>query len=121
MPTITPNPKSQAQFAWASFAAYLEVEIKGTESERREIDGHAGQGRVVKFFQGRGTQGTLSIRKINGDTYKATIQRPAGRGGIAIGTKNVERVYLFTSPEDVYAYVDQFDHKAPATLEVEQA
>ena len=120
MTIITPNPKPRSDLGWASFAALLEVQVKHMDpGAKREVDGHFGEGRTVKFFTGvKCPQGTLSVRAISPGVWKFTIVRPAGRGGIAPGTKQVERVYMVASPDDVYAYVDQFDPRNPVGLEV---
>ena len=120
MPTITPNPKPRKDLGFASLAHYLEVNLKGTDHEKREHDGHYGEGRIVKFFTGvKAPQGELAIRRMGNGRWKISILRPAGRGGIATGTSEVQRVYLCDSPDDLYSYVDNFDSRSPKALEVE--
>lgn len=118
--TVQPNPKARIDLGFASLAAMLEVVVKHLDPlAKSAIDGHFGEGRTVKFFTGvKCPQGTLSIRHLNGDRWKITVCRPAGRGGIAVGTKNVERVYVITTDDDLYAYIDNYNPRNPASIEV---
>jgi hypothetical protein len=118
--TIQPNPKGTFGAVLASFVALLTVAVKGTDRERFEADGLAYPW-TGKFYTGfKCPYGTVKVRRQNGDLWRVSILWPAGRGGIATGTKDVERVFAFHSPENVVAFLDALrsDPRNPPSLEV---
>lgn len=118
--TIAPNAKKTATAVLASFVAFLTVAVKGTDTERFEADGLA-YPFEAKFFTGmKCPYGTVKARRQNGDLWRVSIFWPAGRGGIATGKKDVERVFVFRSPENVVDYLTALVASPldPPTLEV---
>jgi hypothetical protein len=118
--TIQPNPKGTFGAVLASFVALLTVAVKGTDRERFEADGMAYPW-SGKFYTGfKCPYGTVKVRRQNGDLWRVSILWPAGRGGIATGTKDVERVFVFHSPDDLTVFLDALrsDPRNPPSLEV---
>ena len=118
--TILPNGKKTAGAALASFVAFLTVAVKGTETERFAADRHA-YPYTAKFFTGiKCPYGTISVRRQAGSLYRVSILWPAGRGGIATGNADVERIFVFECDEDLPAYLEALrkDPQNPTGLEV---
>ena len=103
--TIQPNPKKTQGAVLASFVALLTVAVKGTDAERFEADGLAYPW-SGKFFTGiKCPYGVVKVRRQNGDLWRVSIMWPAGRGGIAEGKHDVERIFVFRSPDNVVEYL----------------
>ena len=118
--TIQPNPKGTWGAVLASFVAFLPVAVKGTDRERFEADGLAYPWEG-KFYTGfKCPYGTVKVRRQNGNLWRVSILWPAGRGGIATGTENVERVFVFYCDVDLPTYLDTLraSPKNPPALEV---
>ena len=118
--TIQPNPKKTQGAVLASFVALLTVAVKGTDAERFEADGlsYPWSG---KFFTGiKCPYGVIKVRRQNGDLWRVSILWPAGRGGIATGNHDVERIFVFSTPDDLVAFLDALrsDPRNPPALEV---
>ena len=81
----------------ASWTKYFEDAVKVDEKD--EFDGHVGTGDRFGFFP-KGSW--IEIRLENRETgiWKAYVNRPENREGIATGTKHVTRVYRFQCDED---------------------
>ena len=118
--TIQPNSKGTFGAVLASFVALLTVAVKGTDRERFEADGLAYPWEG-KFFTGRGCPyGLVKVRRQNGDLWRVSILWPAGRGGIATGKHDVERIFAFHSPDDLVVFLEALrsDPRNPPSLEV---
>ena len=118
--TIQPNPKGTFGAVLASFVAFLTVAVKGTDRERFEADGLAYPWEG-KFFTGiKCPYGTVKVRRQAGDLWRVSILWPAGRGGIATGTANVERIFVFHCDTDLVAYLTALraNPMTPEALEV---
>ena len=118
--TIQPNPKKTPAAGLASFVAFLTVAVKGTDKERFAADGLAYPWEG-KFFTGiKCPYGVVKVRRQAGGLWRMSILWPAGRGGIAEGTQDVERVFVFHADRDVPAYLDELRANPlnPPTLEV---
>ena len=127
--TIQTNPKKRRNLALGSLVGMATPLLKGTDSEGYEFDALKGgfdaipkkDGGTGGWFTGMGTpEGTLGIRNIRGDLYRLQVLYPAGRGGIATGTKETVRRFLFHSDTDVVAWVKRLvaDPMNPEPLEV---
>jgi len=118
--TIQPNPKGTFGAVLASFVAFLTVAVKGTDRERFEADGLAYPWEG-KFYTGfKCPYGTVKVRRQNGDLWRVSILWPAGRGGIATGNHDVERIFVFSTPDDLVVFLDALrsDPRNPPALEV---
>jgi hypothetical protein len=127
--TIQTNPKGRRNLALGSLVGKATPILKGTDSEGYEFDALQGgfdaipkkAGGTGGWFTGMGTpEGTLGIRRINGDLYRLQVLFPAGRGGIATGKTETVRRFLFHSDTDVVAWVKRLvaDPMNPEPLEV---
>jgi hypothetical protein len=110
MPTIKHNTNRKsdgkpmgAAGQRASFIKYLFDAVKGYAVEGlsplvdyRPNDWHSA-------FAGAPTP--IHIAKVGVDTYVVSVKRPAGRGGIAKGTKDVERHVTVWSPENLQDFI----------------
>lgn len=118
--TVQPNPKGTFGAVLASWVALLTVAVKGTDRERFEADGLAYPWEG-KFYTGfKCPYGIVKVRRQAGNLWRVSILWPAGRGGIATGNHDVERIFVFSCDEDVPAYLDRLrsDPKNPPSLEV---
>ena len=118
--TLLPNPKARKDLVLASLVGIATPLLKGTESEGVELDALQG-GFEGRWFTGvKCPQGTVSIRRINGDLYRLQVVFPAGRGGIATGKNETVRRFLFHCPEDAVQWARDLvaDPRNPRPLEV---
>jgi hypothetical protein len=104
MPIVKPNThrikdgvKMGAVGMRRSFVKYFEDVVKA--EERHEFDGHLPpKGHANRFHWSK--DGFIAIDGPRDGVYKAYVQREAGREGIATGTKEVQRVYRFETPDN---------------------
>ena len=118
--TILPNGKKTAGAALASFVAFLTVAVKGTDKERFTADAMA-YPYSAKFFTGiKCPYGTVSVRRQAGNLWRVSILWPAGRGGIATGNADVERIFVFSCEVVLPTYLEALRHdpQNPVALEV---
>ncbi len=74
----------------ASFLKYLGDAVKTVSAEG--MSPLATLRPLGTVYAWAGAKITIHVARVNGDTYRISWSRPAGRGGIATGTKTVERV-----------------------------
>jgi hypothetical protein len=80
----------QAMGMRASFLKYLEDAVKTVATEG--LSPLAALRPLGTIYAWAGAKVTIHVARVHGDVYRISWSRPAGRGGIATGTKTVERV-----------------------------
>jgi hypothetical protein len=97
----------------ASWAKYFEDAVK--EEEKADFDGLLGTGERFGFFP---AGSWIEIRPENEilGIWKAYINRPAGRAGIATGTKEVRRTYRFKSQDDPREYLRDITNRQDGVI-----
>ena len=106
----------QAAGQRASFLKYLGDAVKGHVKDGLSPLVNYRQGAWQSAFAGAPTP--VHVTRIGVDLYVISWKRPAGRAGIATGTKDVERHVTVRCPIDLVAYVALIDeHPEPVDLE----
>ena len=92
----------------ASFLKYLGDACKGriTEGLSPLVETRTGW---LSAFAGAPTP--IHVTRIGTDLYRISWKRPAGRGGIAEGKRDVERSVTVRCAEDVHAYLADIENQ----------
>jgi len=99
----------------ASFLKFLGDACKGriTEGMSPLIDTRTGW---LSAYAGAPTP--IHVTKVGEDLHRVSWKRPAGRGGIAQGKHDVERVVTVRCAENLYEYLRDIEaHPEPIDLE----
>ena len=118
--TILPNGKKTRAAVLASWIDQVAKACKNHTSERRESDGLAYPWTGKTFTGIKRPYGVLRVRRQHGNVWRISQTWPAGRGGIADGTTDSERIFVFACDEDLYGALDALcaDPQNPQPLEI---
>jgi len=120
--TIQANPKGTPSSALASWIDQVAKACKNRTSERREADGQSYPWAEKTFTGMKCPSGLLKVRRQNEatGTWRISMNWPEGRGGKATGLTASERIFVFSTDEDLYAHLDglRANPRNPQPLEI---
>ena len=118
--SIQANAKKTPTAVLASWIDQIAKACKNHTSERREADGLAYPWEAKTFTGFKCPSGTLRVRRQAGNVWRVSMLWPKDRGGIATGTADAERIFVFATDEDLYSHLDNLraDPQNPQPLEI---